>query len=103
MVLSSMLIWSSGVTSAVMAPFEASGRVLRQNGNSSWTETGVGLLRPMTLNWFFGRSCAAAPEAIKAASATPVNTRCSMFHPPSSSMNPRKVRSKIHATQSRPL
>ena len=35
MVLSSMPIWSSGVMSAVMAPFDASGMVFRQNGNSS--------------------------------------------------------------------
>ena len=34
-VLSSMPIWSSGVMSAVIAPFEASGMVLRQNGTSS--------------------------------------------------------------------
>ena len=27
------------------------GIVLRQNGSSSWIETGVGPLRPMTLNW----------------------------------------------------
>ncbi len=57
-VLSSMLIWSSGVTSAVIAPFDASGSVLRQNGSSSWIETGVGLLSPITLNWLLGRSCA---------------------------------------------
>ena len=50
MVLSSMPIWSSGVTSTVIAPFDASGIVLRQNGISSWIDTGVGLLRPMTLN-----------------------------------------------------
>jgi len=35
MVLSSMLIWSSGVMSAVMAPFDTSVIVLRQNGTSS--------------------------------------------------------------------
>ena len=50
MVLSSIPIWSSGVTSTVIAPFDASGIVLRQNGSSSWIDTGVGLLRPMTLN-----------------------------------------------------
>ena len=61
MVLSSMPIWSSGVMSAVIAPFDASGMVLRQNGISSWIDTGVGLFSPMTLNWVFGRSCATAP------------------------------------------
>ena len=85
MVLSSMPIWSSGVTSAVIAPFDASGIVLRQNGNSSWIDTGVGLLRPMTLNWLFGRSCAAALEAIAAASANPVNNRFSMCKSPAAS------------------
>ena len=64
-VLSSMPIWSSGVMSTVMAPFDASGIVLRQNGSSSWIDTGVGLLSPMTLNWLFGKSCAAAPDAIQ--------------------------------------
>ena len=32
-VLSSMPIWSSGVTSAVIAPFDALGSVSRQNGH----------------------------------------------------------------------
>ena len=72
MVLSSMPIWSSGVMSAVMAPFEASVMVLRQNGTSSWIETGVGPLRPMTLNWLFGRSCAAAAET-RPANVSPSN------------------------------
>ena len=75
MVLSSMPIWSSGVMSALIAPFEASGMVLRQNGSSSWIETGVGLFSPMTLNWLFGKSCAAAPEASAPASASPVQKR----------------------------
>ncbi len=35
MVLSSMPIWSSGVTSTEIALFEASGMVFRQNGSSS--------------------------------------------------------------------
>ena len=48
-VLSSMLIWSSGVMSPVMAPFDASVIVFRQNGSSSWIETGVGLLSPIDL------------------------------------------------------
>ena len=64
-------------------------------------ELGRSLKDPINLS--IGQPHFDVPEAIKAASATPVNTRCSMFHPPSSSMNPRKVRSKIHATQSRPL
>ena len=34
----------------MIAPFDASGIVLRQNGDSSWIDTGVGLLSPMTLN-----------------------------------------------------
>ena len=75
MVLSSMPIWSSGVMSAVMAPFEASGMVLRQNGSSSWIDTGVGLLRPMTLNWLLGKSCAAAADMNAPANAIPMNKR----------------------------
>ena len=58
--------------------FEASGRVLRQNGSSSWIDTGVGLLSPITLNWLFGRSCAAAPDAIATASDMANRKRCSM-------------------------
>ncbi len=42
---------------------------MRQNGNSSWIETGVGLLRPITLNWLFGKSCAVATETKAAARA----------------------------------
>ena len=56
MVLSSIPIWSSGVMSALIAPFEAFGNVSRQNGTSSMIEATVGLLRPMTLNCVFGRS-----------------------------------------------
>ena len=78
MVLSSMPIWSSGVMSAVIAPFETSVMVLRQNGTSSWIEAGVGPFSPITLNWFFGRSCAAAPDAIAPASASPIKERCSI-------------------------
>ena len=44
----------------------------------SWIDTGVGLLSPITLNWFFGRSCAAAPDAIAPASASPIKERCSI-------------------------
>ena len=64
--------------SAVIAPFEASVMVLRQNGTSSWIETGVGLLRPITLNWVFGRSCASAPEIIAPANVSPSNACFSM-------------------------
>ena len=81
MVLSSMPIWSSGVMSTVMAPFDASGIVLRQNGSSSWIDTGVGLFNPITLNWLLGRSCAKAPDATAAANAAPINTRFSMCNP----------------------
>src|SRR5215217_785926 len=83
MVLSSMPIWSSGVTSAVMARFDASGMVFRQNGSSSTMDTGVGLLRPITLNCAFGRSCAAAPDAIVAPRASPISKRCNICDPPS--------------------
>src|SRR5947207_1367208 len=42
MVLSSIPIWSSGVMSALIAPFEAFGNVSRQNGTSSTIEATVG-------------------------------------------------------------
>src|SRR6185295_17048026 len=71
-----------GVMSAVIAPFEASVMVLRQNGTSSWIEAGVGPLSPMTLNWLFGKSCAAAPDAIAHASVRPVHKRCRMLRSP---------------------
>ena len=88
MVLSSMLIWSSGVMSAVIAPFDASVIVLRQNGTSSWIDAGVGPFNPMTLNWLFGRSCAAA-EAMPPARTNPVNKRRSICDLPS--FNPREA------------
>src|ERR1043166_9001036 len=66
--------------STVIAPFDASGIVLRQNGSSSWIDTGVGLFSPMTLNWLFGRSWAAAPDA-SASSASTANNRLSMSAP----------------------
>jgi hypothetical protein len=62
MVLSSMPIWSSGVMSAVIRPFEARGIVSRQNGTSSMVEATVGLFSPITLKWCRGRSWAAAPK-----------------------------------------
>ena len=75
-VLSSMLIWSSGVMSAVMAPFDASGSVLRQNGSSSWIDTGVGLFSPITLN---GSSAVLrdGPERAQSAPFPPtINSAC---------------------------
>src|SRR5215510_6450215 len=64
--------------SAVIAPLEAFGKVSRQNGTSSTIEATVGLLRPMTLKWLFGRSCAAAPNATDTPSAIPASERCDM-------------------------
>src|SRR5215211_7409721 len=102
-VLSSMPIWSSGVTSAVTAPFEASGIVLRQKGSSSTIETGVGLLRPMTLNCALGRSCAAAAEASAAASADPITKRYNIAFPPCSEgqcvTDPRRLAMAAAAAQ----
>ncbi len=72
MVLSSMPIWSSGVMSTVMAPLDASGMVLVQNGISSTVEATVGPLRPIALNCAFGRSCA---EAVAASAITAPATR----------------------------
>ena len=77
-VLSSMPIWSSGVMSAVMAPLEAFGSVSRQNGTSSTIDATVGLFRPMTLNWFFGRSCADAPNPTDTPSTIPASERRNM-------------------------
>jgi hypothetical protein len=68
------------VISALIAPFDASGMVLRQNGISSWIETGVGLLSPMTLNWLFGKSCAAAVDAM-ASNDNPASNRFSIAIP----------------------
>ena len=68
-VLSSMPIWSSGVMSAVIAPFEAFGSVSRQKGTSSTMDATVGALRPMTLNWVRGRSCAPTDSASSTATA----------------------------------
>src|SRR5688572_28087347 len=79
-VLSSMPIWSSGVTSAVIAPLEAFGSVSRQNGASSTMWATVGLLSPITLNCVFGRSCARTGKET-ATSAAP-SVRFSMGCPP---------------------
>src|SRR5688572_3735513 len=81
-VLSSMPIWSSGVISAVIAPFEALGSVWRQNGTSSTVEATVGLLRPITLNCVFGRSCAATPNETSELAAMTLSKRGSIGGPP---------------------
>src|SRR2546421_1427380 len=75
-VLSSTPIWSSGVMSALMAPFDALGSVSRQNGTSSTLEATVGLFKPITLNWARGRSCAEAVN--EKAIATAANVRVSI-------------------------
>src|ERR1041384_5199278 len=87
--------------SAVTAPSDASGMVLRQNGISSWIDTGVGLFSPITLNWVLGRSCADAPPAeatpvTAAAKAKPANHRCSMFAP---LVAPHRISSEQDARQ----
>ncbi len=65
--------------SAVMAPLEAFGSVSRQKGTSSTIEATVGLLRPMTLNWFFGRSCAEAPSETDTPRTIPASERWNMI------------------------
>src|SRR5712692_1950305 len=81
-VLSSIPIWSSGVMSALIAPLEALGSVSRQNGTSSTIEATVGLLRPITLNWVLGRSCAETLNATSEPATIPKNVRVSIGPPP---------------------
>src|SRR5258708_8797318 len=82
-VLSSMPIWSSGVMSAVMAPLDALVSVSRQNGTSSTLEATVGLLRPITLNWVRGRSCAERLNATREPATIQLNVRVSIGPSPS--------------------
>jgi len=74
-VLSSMPIWSSGVMSVVMAPFDALGIVWRQNGTSSTIEATVGPFSPIALKCSFCRSCAGAPKDTAVPRITPLNRR----------------------------
>src|SRR5687768_7431271 len=72
MVLSSIPIWSSGVMSALIAPFDALGSVSRQNGTSSTIDATVGAFSPMTLNCVLGRSCATTVNETRKAIAASV-------------------------------
>src|SRR5688572_3415016 len=69
MVLSSIPIWSSGVMSALIAPFDAFGSVSRQNGTSSTIDATVGALSPITLNCVLGNSCATTENESRTATA----------------------------------
>ena len=61
-----------------VSQFRTSGLDLNLNYRRN---TGVGLFRPITLNWFFGKSCAIAPDTIAPASPTPKQTPRSMCDP----------------------
>src|SRR6266704_2155141 len=68
--------------SAVMAPFDALGSVSRQNGSSSTLDATVGLLRPITLNFDFGSSCARTPHETADPSTIAVSQPDDMELPP---------------------
>src|SRR5262245_5096763 len=69
--------------SAVIAPFDASGIVLRQSGTSSTLEATVGLLSPMTFTCVFGKSCAEEPNGTSKPIAMVLTMRGSIGDPPS--------------------